>query len=139
MGVRYDLHQVGADVAEAIDIVPQPSGLLRVEARQVSPEVNERLIALLGDREGVRIEFQLPGAAVPGPGRDADDPSGGKFERPVRAPRRIRAWRRSSKVRKRRRTIRRPCWRQATLSWHTFMLDGNWLDAGRRTGRRFFR
>jgi hypothetical protein len=69
MGVRYDLHQMGADLGEAIEIAPQASGVLRVEARQVSPDIKEKLIALLGRRGSVQLEFQVRGTGAPG--RDA--------------------------------------------------------------------
>ncbi len=62
MQVRRDLHQIGADLGEAIEIVAQPPGRLRVEARWVSPETRQQLTALLGSKPGVQLEFDAPGA-----------------------------------------------------------------------------
>jgi hypothetical protein len=62
MSVRYDLHQIGADLREAIEIIPQPPDRLRVEALQVSPETRDRLAALLGNKPGVQLDFPDPGS-----------------------------------------------------------------------------
>lgn len=54
--VRYELHQIGADLDEAIEIVPEPNHL-RVEARNVSPELREKLATLMEGRQEVQLEF----------------------------------------------------------------------------------
>lgn len=64
MGVRYDLHQIGADLDEAIEITPRPPDRLRVEALQVSPKTRERLTALLGNKPGVQLDFAAPSSAA---------------------------------------------------------------------------
>lgn len=83
MSIRYDLHRIGADLGEAIEIVPQPPDRLRVEARQVSPEIRENLIALLGNNPGVQLEFPAPGGGVGSPTATRVIPQAGGSREPV--------------------------------------------------------
>jgi hypothetical protein len=64
MSVRSDLHRIGADLGEAIEIVPQPPDRLRVEVSQVSPAIRENLIALLQNKPGVELEFKPLGSGA---------------------------------------------------------------------------
>lgn len=68
MEVRYGLHQIGADLGEAIEIVPEPPDRLRVEAQQVSPEIREKLVALLQGRNDVQLEFPAVAGSPPAAG-----------------------------------------------------------------------
>jgi hypothetical protein len=62
MGVRFDLHGIGADLGEGVEISARPPDQVVVDARQVSPQTKERVLALLANRPGVNLEFQEPGA-----------------------------------------------------------------------------
>lgn len=67
MSVRSELHRIGADLLGAVEIVPQPHERLRVEVRQVPPATKETLVALLGNRPGVQLEFpSLDGSKTAG-------------------------------------------------------------------------
>jgi hypothetical protein len=58
-------------------LCPSPPDHLRVEARQVSPEMKDRLIERLGNTAGVRLEFPAPDGPAPGSGAKRIVPSAG--------------------------------------------------------------
>jgi hypothetical protein len=60
MGVRYELHQIGADLGEGIDISTRSPGEVVVNAWGASAERKEELTARLTSKAGVRLEFQPP-------------------------------------------------------------------------------
>ena len=67
LNVRSELHRIGADLLGAIEIAPQPPERLRVQVRQVPPATKETLVALLGNRPGVQLEFpNLDGGTTAG-------------------------------------------------------------------------
>jgi hypothetical protein len=65
MRVRYEIHGIGADLAEGIQ-VSASGNVVQVDARQVSPQTKERLTAALANVPGVELEF---GAGESDPGR----------------------------------------------------------------------
>ena len=71
MEVRSDLHKIGADLGETIEIAMSPSGELVVNAAGVSPQMRQQLAALLADKASVRLELQEPGTRG-SPGRPTD-------------------------------------------------------------------
>ncbi len=58
--VRYDLHSLGADLGENIEITRSPSDRLVVNASAASPAVKEHLAAILSDKPGVELELSTP-------------------------------------------------------------------------------
>lgn len=56
LGVRYSLHQIGADIGDSIDI---STGLreVQVHAWGAPPERKKQLLAMLGDRPNVHLVF----------------------------------------------------------------------------------
>jgi hypothetical protein len=66
MTVRYDLHRIGADLGENIEIAARPPGELAVNASGASSGTKEKLAELLANKAGVRLELE-PRAAVANP------------------------------------------------------------------------
>ena len=66
MAVRYDLHRIGADLGEGIEVSAHPPDHVLVDARQVSLQTKERVLALLADKPGVELEFHAPEATGTG-------------------------------------------------------------------------
>ncbi len=60
MTVRSELHQVGADLGDSIEITPRPPNELIVNAWGVSSQRREQLAALLANKPGIQLEFQAP-------------------------------------------------------------------------------
>lgn len=69
MSVRYNLHQAGADLGDNIEVAPGASGQVLVKAWGVSLQRKEQLTDLLGNRPGIKLEFQPPVAGRQGPPR----------------------------------------------------------------------
>ncbi|MBV8570174.1 MAG: hypothetical protein JO319_06155 [Acidobacteriaceae bacterium] len=59
MTVRYELHQMGADLGDSIEISRSQSELV-VNAWGVSSQRKDQLTALLANKPGVQLEFQSP-------------------------------------------------------------------------------
>ncbi len=55
MAVRYELHGIGADLGEGIEITAREGEGVVVDARQSSEEMKARLKPLLAERAGVRL------------------------------------------------------------------------------------
>ena len=66
MTVRFDLHRIGADLGEGIEISAAPPDHVLVDARQVSPQLKAQVVALLANMPGVQLEVATPsrGAAA---------------------------------------------------------------------------
>ncbi len=64
MEVRYDLHKLGADLGESVEIATS-SGELVVNAASLSQDMKQQLATLLAQKPGVRLEFQEPGTRRP--------------------------------------------------------------------------
>jgi hypothetical protein len=66
MTVRFDLHRIGADLGEGIEISDAPPDHVLVDARQVSPQLKAQVVALLANMPGVQLEVATPsrGAAA---------------------------------------------------------------------------
>jgi hypothetical protein len=60
MAVRFDLHRIGADLGEGIEIKAHPPGQLVVNAADASSRTKEQLVALFGSEPAIRLEFQAP-------------------------------------------------------------------------------
>jgi hypothetical protein len=61
LGVRYDLHRIGADLGESIEVTTQKSGPVVVNAWGISPERKSQLLVMLQNRPEVRLDLQAPG------------------------------------------------------------------------------
>ena len=61
--VRYRLHGIGADLGESIEVI-RGAGQVVVDAWPVSPSRKAELAQVLGDKPGVRLEFQPPDEPV---------------------------------------------------------------------------
>jgi hypothetical protein len=66
MTVRFDLHRIGADLGEGIEISATPPDHVLVDARQISPQLKAQVVALLANMPGVQLEVATPspGAAA---------------------------------------------------------------------------
>ena len=62
MAVRCDLHSIGADLGEGIEISARTPGQVLVDVWQASPHTKERVLRLLANRPGVELEFRAPDA-----------------------------------------------------------------------------
>ncbi len=60
MSVRYELHRIGADLGEGIEITPRPPDQLAVNLASASPRTKEQVAALFGTIPGIKLEFQAP-------------------------------------------------------------------------------
>lgn len=60
VAVRYDLHQMGADLGDSIEITPHAPGELVVNAWGISPQRKAQLTTLLANKPAIELEFQPP-------------------------------------------------------------------------------
>lgn len=68
MAVRYDLHQIDADLGESVEISALPNGQLSVEVGGASPDIRERVINLLANRPGIQLQSRTSGLTDVGRG-----------------------------------------------------------------------
>ncbi len=60
VGVRYDLHRIGADLGESIEVSQHTPDAVIVNAWGISSERKAQLASLLDGKPDVRLEFQPP-------------------------------------------------------------------------------
>jgi hypothetical protein len=58
IGVRSELHRIGADLGESIEVSPHPPEGVVVDVRHAPPEFRKRVMALLANKSGVQVEHQ---------------------------------------------------------------------------------
>jgi hypothetical protein len=58
MAVRSNLHSIGADLGQDIEISARPPDQVRVLARNVTSEVRDSMARLLANQPGVQLEFE---------------------------------------------------------------------------------
>ena len=60
MAARYSLHDIGADLGEEIEITVRPPSQVVINAAAASPQRKQQIEAMLGNKPGIRLEFQGP-------------------------------------------------------------------------------
>jgi hypothetical protein len=62
LSVRSNLHDIGADLGQDIEISPKPPNRVLVRARHTTRDVRDAIAKLLTDKPGIQLEFDPAGS-----------------------------------------------------------------------------